>query len=349
MTRRFRAVLCGYYGFGNLGDDLLVESLLSAFEKAGVSRSELAVLSAAPHESARSLGVRAVDRWNLKEVYLLLKESDTLLLGGGGLFQDMTSVRSCVYYWGAVRLALLAGAVPWALGQSVGPFRSAAGIFLARDAFKKCILRGVRDERSMELLASWGMESVSTPDPVFIMGDAVPKSGREGKHLLVNIRPWKGDLADRTAVEAGRLAEERGLSLIGVGLSKEDVELMEDQVRRGVFHPWRIVLLASGNWRSEGERLFPEAAGSVSMRLHFALLSLFAGLPLSLSVYDPKVEAFAREWSFPFWKGEGELLFPASTPEQDGVGRRAAVFYEEFRSLWCTAQRFLNRKGSRSS
>ena len=32
MNRRYRAVLCGYYGFGNLGDELLASALVEAFE-----------------------------------------------------------------------------------------------------------------------------------------------------------------------------------------------------------------------------------------------------------------------------------------------------------------------------
>lgn len=38
VNRRYRAVLCGYYGFGNLGDELLASALVEAFEKIGVPR-----------------------------------------------------------------------------------------------------------------------------------------------------------------------------------------------------------------------------------------------------------------------------------------------------------------------
>ncbi|HRX27120.1 MAG TPA: polysaccharide pyruvyl transferase family protein, partial [Aminivibrio sp.] len=129
MNRRYRAVLCGYYGFGNLGDELLASALVEAFEKIGVPRDELAILSASPADTERSLSLRAVNRWKTTEVFRLLRESDTLLLGGGGLFQDVTSVRSSAYYWGMIRLASLAGALPWAVGQSVGPFRTLSGMF----------------------------------------------------------------------------------------------------------------------------------------------------------------------------------------------------------------------------
>ncbi|HBG14661.1 MAG TPA: polysaccharide pyruvyl transferase CsaB, partial [Synergistaceae bacterium] len=46
MRRLLDVTLCGFYGFGNLGDELMAESLLDLLEKNGVSRDRVAVLSA---------------------------------------------------------------------------------------------------------------------------------------------------------------------------------------------------------------------------------------------------------------------------------------------------------------
>ena len=46
--REFRVALCGYYGFGNLGDELLAEALIAALERCGIKRGEMAMLSASP-------------------------------------------------------------------------------------------------------------------------------------------------------------------------------------------------------------------------------------------------------------------------------------------------------------
>jgi len=40
--RDLRVVLCGYYGFGNLGDELLLEALIDGLESCGVGRGEMA-------------------------------------------------------------------------------------------------------------------------------------------------------------------------------------------------------------------------------------------------------------------------------------------------------------------
>ena len=155
-----------------------------------------------------------------------------------------------------------------------------------------------------------------------------PSSGS----LLVNIRPWPGDLPGRTAVEASRLAERMEIPLKGVALAEEDRLLMEEQAKRGILSVSEIILLTEENWREEEARTLAAASGAVAMRYHFALLALRAGLPLVLSVYDPKVESLARDWYLPFWRGEGPLPLPV-LPEEGRAVRERELFLREFSSL----------------
>jgi len=132
--KRYRAALAGYYGFGNLGDELLAEAAIATLLRCGVGRSDIVLMSAAPEESRQKFGVDSVNRWKISQVCRALRQSETLLLGGGGLFQDASSLRSCFYYWWLVRAACFFGAVPWALGHSVGPLSPRIGLGLTRDA-----------------------------------------------------------------------------------------------------------------------------------------------------------------------------------------------------------------------
>ncbi len=334
--REFRVALCGYYGFGNLGDEMLAEALLAALENCGVPRSETVLLSASPEHSARTLRVRSAPRWSPSEVFRALCNSDTLLLGGGGLFQDVTSLRSPLYYWGVLRMALLAGARPWCAGQSVGPFLTRFGAWLACSALRQCLVRGVRDERSARILDDWGLHSVRTCDPVFSL---VPpaSSSRKGSDLLVNIRPWGKELPRRTAEEAVRFACSRSLSITGVALAREDVEVMERLRGEKVFPATRILLLEGENWRDECSALFSEAWGVISMRLHAAILALLFGCPLTVVAYDPKVESLAAEWKVPRWRFSGPLPEPrfpesASTPSEKRI-----LFLEAFSRMCSVA------------
>ena len=79
MKDRWVVTLLGYYGFGNLGDELLALSAINQLEKLGIPRSKIMVLTASTYPYSE-LGVNFVDRWNLLKVWSVLRESKTLLL-----------------------------------------------------------------------------------------------------------------------------------------------------------------------------------------------------------------------------------------------------------------------------
>jgi len=76
-----QVVLCGYYGFHNVGDDLLLRAYQEALPRKGYAR--VFVLS------ARRCSLRAL---------CALRRGYDLILGGGNLLQDGTSARSLRFY-----------------------------------------------------------------------------------------------------------------------------------------------------------------------------------------------------------------------------------------------------------
>ncbi len=304
VKRPIDVTLCGYYGFGNLGDELLAEGVVSLLEKNGVARERVAVLTASGNAPE---GVRTYDRWRPDRVLSALRASRTLLLGGGGLFQDSTSIRSCLYYWGVTRMARAAGCVPWAFGQSVGPLTSHSASALARDALRLCSVRGVRDMGSMGMISGWGLEAEIAPDPVIALSACFDSSGPSGKYLLLNVRQWQGVLPAATARAASLTAEAMSVPILGVALSENDVKVMEELREGGVFSPENIVLVRTLDdvrdvWRS--------GCCGVGMRLHFCVLSVLADIPCIAVPYDPKVLWFAGDWGLSTWNGEGSMPLP---------------------------------------
>jgi polysaccharide pyruvyl transferase CsaB len=309
VKKDFRVALCGFYGYGNLGDELLAEALVSLLEEEGVKRDRILILSRAPLDTAARLGTGAVDRNRPLAVWKALRNTETFLLGGGGLFQDSTSLRSCIYYWGTVRMAERAGCIPWAFGQSIGPLARRLSGFLALDALKRCKARFVRDDPSLEWLEQRGLEGHKAPDPVFGLSGLGKASGKGG-HLLLNVRPWKGDLSRRTAEAARDLAFRSEGEIIGIALSPEDERCMTDFHEEGIIRFREIRRIRSAREASE---IWPETSAAIGMRLHFCILSVMAGHRCVAVPYDPKVSAFAKEWRLPLWYGYG----PLPTPEQD--------------------------------
>ncbi|MDR1621906.1 MAG: polysaccharide pyruvyl transferase CsaB [Synergistaceae bacterium] len=310
-SRRYRAALAGYYGFGNLGDELLLEASIAALSRCGVPREGMVVLSNDPGGSRQKFGVDAVDRWKAGQICRVLGQSETLLLGGGGLFQDATSLRSCVYYWGLVRCAVFRGAVPWALGQSVGPLCSNFSRRLTRDALKRCRLVQVRDKAGLSLCEALGVDAELGHDLVLSLTLGGAFSGRHpaeknaptpdtNKTLLVNLRPCAGDFPERFADSVSAYASAFEEKIVGVAFAEEDERLMRrfmDEKRLVLSRIERAVTM------EEALRVFQGAGAAAGMRLHFAMLAVLASVPLVVAPYDPKVEAFALDREVPVWDG----------------------------------------------
>lgn len=301
VKRPIDVTLCGYYGFGNLGDELLAEGLVSLLERNGVARERVAVLTAS--DSAPE-GVETFDRWRPDRVLSALRSSRTLLLGGGGLFQDSTSTRSCLYYWSVTRMARVSGCIPWAFGQSIGPLTNRFASALARDALRLCSVRCVRDRGSMDLISEWGLEAEIAPDPVISLSAFFDSSGPGGKYLLLNIRPWQGGLPEATARAASLTAEAMDVPILGVALSEDDVKVMKELREGGMFSPEDITLVRTLEDVHDVWRL---GCCGVGMRLHFCVLSVLADIPCIAVPYDPKVAWFAGDWGLSIWNGEGPL------------------------------------------
>lgn len=299
LERRFDVALCGYYGFGNLGDELLAKAAIALLGECGVPKGRIVVLSKDPEGTTRSLGTASVDRWSPGKVLSALKESRTLLLGGGGLFQDSTSVRSSLYYWGVVRLARLANCHPWCFGQSVGPFRGKMARFLAREALAACEKRVVRDRFSLRILNEWGLKAEIAPDLVFGLDLFEGERPTRAKTLLVNIRPWKDSLPERLAAAVGDYARREGLELKGIAMAEEDAQTMAGLESKGLMDLKGIDLLSSPG---DCSLAWPgQCVGAVGMRLHFCILTVLAGISLLAVPYDPKVTGFAESLDVPIW------------------------------------------------
>jgi polysaccharide pyruvyl transferase CsaB len=292
----FDVLLAGYFGFGNLGDELIADAAVKNIAALGIPRERMAILSNRPDESRADLGIPAFGRWKITDIARALGMSRSLLFAGGGLFQDATSARSCVYYWALIRASRAKSVPVAAIGQSVGPLGSAFSRFLTRDALRMCEYIAVRDGASAEIMSSLGVVCDFMPDPV--MSLEIPEN-EGGKSVLVNIRPVARGDAARAVIEAAGILDADGVSLLCVAMSKEDARLME-RLQESRSLP-RCEITAPRN-ASEFFAVARRARAAIGMRLHFGVLSMLSGLNVALSPYDPKVESFARAWGLKLLK-----------------------------------------------
>ncbi|HAC63584.1 MAG TPA: polysaccharide pyruvyl transferase CsaB, partial [Cyanothece sp. UBA12306] len=112
-----KAVICGYYGQGNGGDEALLVSLLQMLPP----HIEPIVLSANPRKTQSSYGVESCPNRSFWAILKVLNNSDLFIWGGGSLMQDFSSFVSPIYYAGLMALAQQKGLKTIAWSQGIGP------------------------------------------------------------------------------------------------------------------------------------------------------------------------------------------------------------------------------------
>jgi len=289
--RRF--LLCGYYGEHNLGDDALLESLLSQLPEG----CEPLVTAWDQEQVHRRFGVATIDRRSLIGVLRALRGCDALVLGGGSLLQDATSFKSLLYYAGLILAARLQGKPVGLWGQGLGPLRRRRSRALVRQLLALTTATSWRDPDSAALAASWGVAGIEGSDPVWGLR---PRSWRgQGGPIVVCWRPvsqLRGQ-AWRPYLEAlERLAAANDRSVLWLPFhSHQDQGLLADLQTEGLLPPGlgersQVVMAADPE---EALELFRSAGLVVAMRLHGLIMAALAGAPTAALSYDPKVAAAA--------------------------------------------------------
>jgi polysaccharide pyruvyl transferase CsaB len=150
-------VLCGYYGFGNLGDEALLASAIERLRKERCKNS-ISVVCRSPKRIRKLYGVRAVRRENIFAVKKELRHAKRLVLGGGSILQDSTSYRSLKYYAHLMLYAAKKGDSVELLSNGLGPLLRKRSRKLAAKALSVCRRASFRDSASAALAVSLGFD-----------------------------------------------------------------------------------------------------------------------------------------------------------------------------------------------
>jgi polysaccharide pyruvyl transferase CsaB len=301
-----RLLLSGYYGFGNLGDEALLEVIVSRI-RARFPAALIDVLSATPQETSARLGVEATPRWETRAVRDAIDRADVVLSGGGGLLQNATSLRSLLYYVGVIRRATKAKRKTMIFAQSIGPL-DVFGRFVVREGCKGVSRATVRDARSRDLLSSVlpGVKVEQTADPVFLY-DAPDEEGdlsaqglgpHSQPYAIVSVRkvPGFNEGIATIARAVDRLHAEHGIRTAFLPLGgAQDAEVSTLVIRKATSAP---VLLP--------ECALPRAAAIlrrahvvIGMRLHALILAARYDVPFLAIPYDPKVQSLCEDLKYP--------------------------------------------------
>ena len=294
-----RIVLLGYYGYGNVGDEaglgVILERLRGLWPGAN-----LTVISGHPAASEKLHGVEAISRFDLPRLRRRLKTADLFLLGGGGLLQDTTSLRSLLYYLAMIRWANRAGAPVVLYGQGIGPLRRPFSRRLMAENLRLVRLIAVRDPASAQLLRDLGLgERLRVgSDPVFSQRRPEPGRGKAilaqvglAGQRLVGIAPRRVGPAFfwRSLAEYLRWLEaQAGLKPVLLSFQSPQDDWLVQPLERELGHS--VVTLA-GLPPEDFLAVIGELELLVGVRLHSLVMAASMGTPFLGVAYDPKVDA----------------------------------------------------------
>ena len=288
-------VVSGYIGFDNFGDEAIAKILTSHLKQNG----EVTVISSNPAKTAKLYGVKAVGMLDFIKPIL---ESDVLVSGGGSLLQDVTSLKSLLYYLAIIMTALAAGKKVVIFAQGFTPFRTNIGKFLTKFALKHCHKITVRDIGSQKLLADLGINSELVADPVF--GITVPQNITH-QGVGVQLRSFNG-LTDEFLKELAKEIKQRfpneEIKLISLQDSL-DVEVLKKFSSYGLQ-----AKLLSGLTADEIINEVSNLEYLVGMRFHSSLVAAKAGVKVLGIDYDIKVKKLASDIGFPLIEMNGSNI-----------------------------------------
>lgn len=295
-------LLCGYYGYSNIGDDAL---LLTAVDRARreLGGARLLALTKNGKRDSRRFGVECVRRYSPVALLCALRDSEVFILGGGTLLQNDTSRRSLVYYCALILLAKVFGCECLAWGSGIGRVRGRLSRALCRYALSLCSAVETRDMRSYAIARSIVGARASLRGDLCQSPLFVPSDKGRAEFLLGRIfkreRPpffvvaMKGDaeaaLRIRVASELKR-ARKRGIEIVFAVMCEREDRRISEEMARAVGGA-----VLGGVCLADLCAILRHAEGVCSMRLHALIAGSIALCPIYPIGKDEKILRYCRE------------------------------------------------------
>ena len=317
--------LVGYYGFGNIGDEAILSTILAEF-RARQPDLRMVVASGNPQNTTAEHGVEAVGWNDMAAIHRAVQAADLVVVGGGGLFHDYWGVDpdtfltgkhwGVSYYAGPALLATLYRKRLMLYAVGVGPLYSAHGIKLTRLAAQAAHAITVRDAGSKTALEDLGIPAGQiqvTADPAFAFQPALTSSlasavnqdfvlrrpvlGAAPRYWSIGVHP---DFLERELAAAFDLfLQQTGGTVVLVPCQNLSGERENDRATATrILEHMRLRERAA----ITGGPATPDQVYSwlkdcdvvLGMRLHALIFAAMAGVPAAALSYDPKIDEIVK-------------------------------------------------------
>ena len=286
-------IVSGYIGFDNFGDEAIAHVLSKKLKSEGAEK--ITLISSNPERTACLHGVNSCGMFQFLPS---LFDADVLISGGGSLLQDVTSLKSLLYYLGLIYTALVLGKKVRIFSQGIGPINSKIGKILTKFALKKAEKITVRDSKSQELLTDWGIKSELVKDPIFEL--ELTKKKKKGT-VGIQLRNFEGvneDFLEKLSEEISKRFYDKKIEILSLQDSV-DIEVCtrfsEMLRKKGIQN---ITVFDKLSINDVLEKI-SDLEYLIAMRFHANVVGIKAGIKTLAINYDPKVKKLAEEYNLP--------------------------------------------------
>ncbi len=313
-------LISGYYGFGNTGDEAILNSMVRQIRDK-ISNCIITVVSENPEETKSLHEVNAIYRLDYAIISKEIERSDLVILGGGGLFQDHHSIKISATYqmpgFGVTRyaeipvLAKMHGKPVMFYSQGFGPLFSKESKTFVSYICSLADIITTRDDASKRLLEEIGVNSkkiISSIDPAF----EIPFVNKEEikailvqegitsdeKLICISVRQWidksqENNYANSIAQSLNDFLRKNDVHLLFLPFQiydkYNDDSLISKQIIEKIEQKEKCHLLSKVYHPRDMAGIIGNAELLIGMRLHSIIFAARYNTPAVALSYDPKV------------------------------------------------------------
>lgn len=309
--RRFRVGISGSYGGLNLGDEAILQSIITQLRDA--LPVDITVFSRDPedtlrrHKVERSVLLREPAR---TEVSPEIERLDLLILGGGGILFDADAKM----YLREVAIAHEAGVPVMVYSIGAGPLKDPGVQAMVRETLGRAAVVTVRERTARQALEEAGVEReiLVTADPALLLkpepvaADRLKREGLDERRPLVGIsvREPGGAAPDLSqdvyheliANTADYMADRFDADIVFVPMERRVLDTQHSHaVVARMMRAQRATVLKGEYTPAQLLWLMRHFTFVVGMRLHFLIFASLQGVPFVALPYAAKVGGFLED------------------------------------------------------
>lgn len=294
--RRKNILISGYYGFDNFGDEAILGVLTKKLKSLNTG---IRVISKSPKKTAALYDVASTLYFCLCQIIFRIKQYDILISGGGSLLQDVTSLKSLLYYLWVINAALFFKKKVIIFAQGLGPIKNKFGAFLTKKTLQKCTLVTVRDRKSKLILNKWSIEADLVCDPLFDLSLATSSPSNKVGVQLRSFKTLKENLLIKLAEQVNKEFSDKEIEIYSFQDSLDLKVCKHFEAILKLINPKIKTTLIFNQTSQEILEKISKLEYMIAMRFHANLIALKYGIKTLAISYDIKVEKLAEEAQIP--------------------------------------------------